>query len=265
MLETERFILRPWCDADAATLFRWASDPRVGPPANWAPYVSIEHARETLHAVYCAPDTFAICMKRPEEFDAATISRIEGEADFGDMTRGFFGPCVLARAQKGGFGPVEPHWQYQVRQARPCQLRYRGQRSGNGNLAGCSLLGFRHRSRSGGRDVALRIRRARAFRNLGLQLRGKCDICPREGQARLRACAPRGGDQSCHGRGAHAASLGAHEKLVGKHAEGNRVGFRALRAFLLLCNLPYEAPIEKSAVPFRSSCELSELTDSLSS
>lgn len=78
MLETERFILRPWRDADAATLFRWASDPRVGPPANWAPYVSIEHARETLHAVYCVPDTFAICAKHPEEFDAATISRIEG-------------------------------------------------------------------------------------------------------------------------------------------------------------------------------------------
>ena len=83
MRETERFILRPWRDADAATLFRWASDPRVGPPANWAPYVSIEHARETLHAVYCAPDTFAICAKHPEEFDAATISRIEGAADFG--------------------------------------------------------------------------------------------------------------------------------------------------------------------------------------
>ena len=68
MLETERFILRPWCDADAATLFRWASDPRVGPPANWAPYVSIEHARETLHAVYCVPDTFAICAKHRAGF-----------------------------------------------------------------------------------------------------------------------------------------------------------------------------------------------------
>ena len=57
MLETERFILRPWCDADAPTLFRWASDPRVGPPANWAPYVSVEHAREvaararTMHGI----------------------------------------------------------------------------------------------------------------------------------------------------------------------------------------------------------------------
>lgn len=29
-----------------------------------------------------------------------------------------------------------------------------------------------------GAMAALRIRRARAFRNLGLQLHGKCDICP---------------------------------------------------------------------------------------
>lgn len=147
MLETERFILRPWREADAPTLFRWASDPRVGPPANWAPYVSVEHARETLHAVYCVPDTFAICSKHPEEFDAAAIARIEGEADFGDMARGFSGRAFLRERKEGGFGPIEPHWQYQVRQARPCQLRYRGQRSGNGNLAGGSLLGLRHRSR----------------------------------------------------------------------------------------------------------------------
>ena len=106
MLETERFILRPWRDADAPTLFRWASDPRVGPPANWAPYVSIEHARETLHAVYCVPDTFAICMKRPEEFDAATISRIEGEADFSDMTRGLSGRAFLRERKKVASAPL---------------------------------------------------------------------------------------------------------------------------------------------------------------
>lgn len=108
MLETERFILRPWRDADAPTLFRWASDPRVGPPANWAPYVSIEHARETLHAVYCVPDTFAICMKRPEEFDVAAISRIEGEADFGDMARGFSGRAFLRERKKVASAPLNP-------------------------------------------------------------------------------------------------------------------------------------------------------------
>ena len=108
MLETERFVLRPWRDADAPTLFRWASDPRVGPPANWAPYVSIEHARETLHAVYCVPDTFAICMKRPEEFDAAAIARIEGEADFGDMARGFSGRAFLRERKKVASAPLNP-------------------------------------------------------------------------------------------------------------------------------------------------------------
>ncbi len=108
MLETERFILRPWRDADAPTLFRWASDPRVGPPANWTPYVSVEHARETLHAVYCAPDTFAICMKRPEEFDAAAIAHIEGAADFGDMTRGFSGRAFLRERKKVASAPLNP-------------------------------------------------------------------------------------------------------------------------------------------------------------
>ena len=108
MLETERFILRPWCDADAPTLFRWASDPRVGPPANWAPYVSVEHAREALHAVYCVPDTFAICAKHPEEFDAAAIACIEGAADFGDMTRGFSGRAFLRERKKVASAPLNP-------------------------------------------------------------------------------------------------------------------------------------------------------------
>lgn len=108
MLETERFILRPWRDADAPTLFRWASDPRVGPPANWAPYVSVEHAREVLHAVYCAPGTFAICAKHPEEFDVATIARIEGAADFGDMTRGFSGRAFLRERKKVASAPLNP-------------------------------------------------------------------------------------------------------------------------------------------------------------
>ena len=108
MLETERFILRPWCNADAPTLFRWASDPRVGPPANWAPYVSVEHAREVLHAVYCVPDTFAICAKHLGEFDATAIERIEGAADFGDMTRGFSGRAFLRERKKVASAPLNP-------------------------------------------------------------------------------------------------------------------------------------------------------------
>ena len=35
MIETERLILRPWKDEDAESLYKYASDPKVGPIAGW--------------------------------------------------------------------------------------------------------------------------------------------------------------------------------------------------------------------------------------
>ncbi len=35
VLETERLIMRRWEDGDAEDLFRYASDPDVGPIAGW--------------------------------------------------------------------------------------------------------------------------------------------------------------------------------------------------------------------------------------
>ena len=40
MLETERLILRPWCEEDAEDLYQYASDPDVGPPAGWPIHTS---------------------------------------------------------------------------------------------------------------------------------------------------------------------------------------------------------------------------------
>lgn len=108
MLETERFILRPWRDSDAPTLFRWASDPRVGPPANWKPYTSVEHCREVIHAVYRVPETYAICLKRPEEVDLAAIARVEAAADFGDIARGFSGRAFLRERKRVETAPLNP-------------------------------------------------------------------------------------------------------------------------------------------------------------
>lgn len=96
MLETERFILRPWRDARRADAFPLGKRPAGGASRQLGALRERRACRETLHAVYCAPDTFAICAKHPEEFDAGAISRIEGEADFGDMTRGLSGRAVLA-------------------------------------------------------------------------------------------------------------------------------------------------------------------------
>ena len=38
VLITERLILRPWEDGDAADLYQYAKDERVGPMAGWAPH-----------------------------------------------------------------------------------------------------------------------------------------------------------------------------------------------------------------------------------
>ena len=38
MMETNRIILRPWRESDAEILFKWASNPDVGPRAGWPPH-----------------------------------------------------------------------------------------------------------------------------------------------------------------------------------------------------------------------------------
>ena len=41
-LETERLLLRRWEDSDAEDLFKYASDPDVGPIAGWPAHRNIE-------------------------------------------------------------------------------------------------------------------------------------------------------------------------------------------------------------------------------
>ena len=60
MLETERLILRPWEESDAEDLFRYASDPEVGPIAGWPVHTSVENSREIIREVLSAPETYAV-------------------------------------------------------------------------------------------------------------------------------------------------------------------------------------------------------------
>ena len=50
-LETERLLLRPWCEADAEALYRLACDPEVGPSAGWMPHTSVEHSGEIIRTM----------------------------------------------------------------------------------------------------------------------------------------------------------------------------------------------------------------------
>ena len=62
-LQTERLLLRPWEEADAADLYEYAKDERVGPAAGWAPHTSVEYSRGIIRDVLSAPESYALCLK----------------------------------------------------------------------------------------------------------------------------------------------------------------------------------------------------------
>lgn len=67
MIETERLVLRPWRVADADALFKYASDPDIGPVAGWPPHTSIENSLEIIKTVFVFPETYAVVLKDTDE------------------------------------------------------------------------------------------------------------------------------------------------------------------------------------------------------
>ena len=60
ILETERLRLRPFREDDAADVYAYARDSRVGPIAGWPPHGSVEESRQIIRTVFSAPGTFAM-------------------------------------------------------------------------------------------------------------------------------------------------------------------------------------------------------------
>lgn len=66
-LVTERLTLRPWRESDAESLYRHASDPRIGPMAGWDPHTSVEYSLGIIRTVFFRPETYAVCLKGSDE------------------------------------------------------------------------------------------------------------------------------------------------------------------------------------------------------
>ena len=66
-METERIQLRPWRDSDAEALFKYASDPEVGPRAGWAPHKSVAESREIICKFFMNDQTWAVVWKETDE------------------------------------------------------------------------------------------------------------------------------------------------------------------------------------------------------
>lgn len=66
ILETKRLILRPWRESDAKDLYKYASNPAIGPAAGWPVHTSVENSREIIKSVFSAPETYAVVLKETQ-------------------------------------------------------------------------------------------------------------------------------------------------------------------------------------------------------
>ena len=66
-MRTERITLRHWQDTDAKALYKYASDPEVGPRAGWPPHLAEEESLEIIRNLFNNPTTWAIVLNETGE------------------------------------------------------------------------------------------------------------------------------------------------------------------------------------------------------
>ena len=110
ILKTERLILRPWKESDAESLYRYASDPEVGPIAGWPPHQSIEESRDIIKNVLCGEEAYAICLKEDGKAIGAIELKLRGHTDMTErddecelgywLGKPFWGQGIMPEAAK---------------------------------------------------------------------------------------------------------------------------------------------------------------------
>lgn len=125
-METKRILLRHWQDSDAETLFKYASDPDVGPRAGWPPHKSVKESLEIIRTVFNKDTTtWAIVLKETgqpmeqrEQSDACIDSaesrerKTEGHV-IGAMGYGASCDCKLPTRDGEpivGYWVAKPYW-----------------------------------------------------------------------------------------------------------------------------------------------------------
>ena len=66
-LETKHLRFRPWREADAEALFKYASDPEVGPRAGWPPHQSVQDSLQVIRSIFSNGHTWALELKETGE------------------------------------------------------------------------------------------------------------------------------------------------------------------------------------------------------
>jgi RimJ/RimL family protein N-acetyltransferase len=67
IIETDRLLLRPWRIDDAKTLYKYASNPNIGPIAGWPVHTSVENSLQIIKNVLSIENTYAIVLRGSNE------------------------------------------------------------------------------------------------------------------------------------------------------------------------------------------------------
>lgn len=81
IFETERLILRRWEESDAEDLYKYASNPDVGPIAGWPPHQSLDESKDVIKNVFNGKEAYAICLKEDGKVIGAIELKLNGHTD----------------------------------------------------------------------------------------------------------------------------------------------------------------------------------------
>ncbi len=76
--------MRPWREADAESLYKYARDPSVGPIAGWPVHTSVENSREIIRDILSAEGSYAVTIK-PDDKAVGSIGLMVGGASNLDL------------------------------------------------------------------------------------------------------------------------------------------------------------------------------------
>lgn len=62
-IKTNRLILRNFQSSDAASVYKYAKNPKIGPIAGWSVHTSIEDSKYFIENYFTSPHIFAITQK----------------------------------------------------------------------------------------------------------------------------------------------------------------------------------------------------------
>ena len=107
-METERILFRPWRDDDAETLYRYASDPEVGPRAGWPPHKSVEESLEIIRTIFHSDHIWAIVLKNAG--GDACVHSGEPIGCMGYMVHGESNINIGENDAEVGYWVARPYW-----------------------------------------------------------------------------------------------------------------------------------------------------------